>query len=123
MEFIHVNLNVTDLDQSIDFYTQELGFEHTWGFESADGTSVHRYVAADNGIEIQLTKTHGVDEVKPGAGWGHIALKVPDVDDAFARIDNHGVEKEPSDQPAAGARTAFILDPDGYTIELVEPLK
>lgn len=121
MDLIHANLAVTDLDRSIAFYTEQLGFEETWGFES-DGT-VHRYVAADNGVELQLTESPDRDDdIDQGDGFQHLAVKVEDVDAAFEQIDHHGVVEEPGDQPAAGARTAFVLDPDGYTIELVEPL-
>ena len=45
------------------------------------------------------------------------------VDAAFEAIDHHGVRKEPADQPEAGARTAFVLDPDGHAVELIEPLE
>jgi lactoylglutathione lyase len=48
-------------------------------------------------------------------------VKVDDIDAAFEDIDNDGVVKEPADQPAAGARTAFIKDPDGHVVELIEP--
>jgi lactoylglutathione lyase len=122
MDLIHANLTVADVERSIEFYTNELGFEQTWGFES-DGT-IHRYVAADNGVELQLSEeTEADSEFDHGDGFRHIAVAVDDVDDAFDRIDHHGVVEEPGDQPAAGARTAFVLDPDGYTIELVEPLE
>ncbi|WP_331232992.1 VOC family protein [Natronorarus salvus] len=121
MEFIHANLNVRDVEASVEYYTEQFGFEETWGFE-ADGT-VHRYVADENGIEVQLSETEGVSEYDHGDAFGHLAFKVEDVDEAFDRIENHGVEKEPGDQPEAGARTAFILDPDGHTLELVGPLE
>ncbi|AUX10088.1 lactoylglutathione lyase [Halalkaliarchaeum desulfuricum] len=52
----------------------------------------------------------------------HIAVKVDDVDAAFGRIDHHGIIKEPGYQPTAGARTAFLEDPDGSVVELIEPL-
>lgn len=121
MELIHVNINVSDVEESILFYTEEVGFEETWGFE--DGSTVHRYVADENGIELQLSETEGRTEFDHGDAWDHLSLRVNDVDEAVADIDHYGIEKEPGDQPAAGARTAFILDPDGHTIELVEPLE
>lgn len=45
------------------------------------------------------------------------------MDATFERVDHHGVVQEPGDQPAAGARTAFIEDPDGHVLELIEPLE
>ena len=43
------------------------------------------------------------------------------VDETFERIDHHGVVKEPGDQPEAGSRTAFVRNPDGHVVELIEP--
>ncbi|WP_129115495.1 VOC family protein [Halegenticoccus tardaugens] len=123
MDLIHVNLNVADVDRALEFYTEELGFEETWGFDAPDGETVHRYVAADNGIEIQLSETEGETSFEEGTAWDHVALLVDDVDAAFKAIENHGVVKEPGDQPEAGVRTAFIRDPDGHKVELVGPLE
>lgn len=120
MDIIHTCLNVTDLDDAVEFYTTQLGFEETWSFESADGTTENRYVAADNGVELQLSETEGRDPTTPGDHWDHVAVAVDDVDETFDRIDA-AVRSEPSDQPAADARTAMIEDPDGHAIELVEP--
>lgn len=120
MSLIHVCLNVTDAEESVRFYTEQLGFEESWSFESGD--TVNRYVADDDGVEIQLSDTDGVDDVEAGTAWDHLAVSVESVDDAFDRIDNYGVVQEPQDQPAAGARTAFIEDPDGHVVELVQPL-
>lgn len=122
MEILHTCLNVADAERSVDWYTEQLGFEASWWFETDDGRTVNRYVADDDGVEIQLSETAGETEFDRGTLWDHLAVKVDDVDAAFERIDNHGVVKEPADQPAAGARTAFIEDPDGHVIELIEPL-
>ncbi|GGL52140.1 VOC family protein [Halocalculus aciditolerans] len=121
MEFIHVCLNVADVDESVEWYTGELGFEESWEFE-ADGTK-NRYVAAENGVEIQLADTEGETPDEAGTAWDHLAVAVEDVDEAFERVENHGVVQEPADNDAAGARTAFIEDPDGHVVELVEPLE
>jgi lactoylglutathione lyase len=121
MSLIHICLNVTDAEESVQFYTEQLGFEESWSFESGD--TVNRYVADDNGVELQLSDSNGVDEVNVGSAWDHLALSVESVDDEFERIDHYGIVQEPQDQPAAGARTAFIKDPDGHVVELVEPLE
>jgi lactoylglutathione lyase len=119
MEILHTCLNVADADESIAFY-QQFGFEETWGFEAGDTT--HRYVADDEGVEIQLADTAGEESFDRGTAWDHIALGVDDVDSVFEAVDHYGVVEEPGDQPAADARTAFIEDPDGHVVELVEPL-
>jgi lactoylglutathione lyase len=122
MDVIHVCLNVSDADRLADWYVEQLGFERTWEFTTPDGDTRNVYVGDGNGIELQLSDTEGEADLEAGTAWDHVAFGVPDVDAAFADIDNHGVVQEPSDQPAAGARTAFIEDPDGHVVELVEPL-
>lgn len=121
MAILHVCLNVADTERAVEWYTEQLGFEETWGFESGDTTN--RYVADEEGVELQLSETSGETPDEPGDQWDHLAVSVEDVDRAFERIENHGVRSEPSDQPAAGARTAFIRDPDGHVVELIEPLE
>lgn len=123
MDVLHTCLNVADADRAVEWYVEQLGLEETWGFETADGRTVNRYVAADNGVELQLSETDGQTPSDHGDTWDHVAFGVEDVDEAFERIENHGVEKEPGDQPEAGARTAFIRDPDGHLVELIEPLE
>ena len=120
---MHVCLNVADVDRAVEFYTSQLGFEESWSFVTADGATVNRYVVADNGVEIQLSETEGETEFEQGTGWDHLAVAVEDVDAAFDRIDHHGVVQEPADNLEAGARTAFVEDPDGHVVELVQPLE
>ncbi|MFC6988993.1 VOC family protein [Haloplanus sp. GCM10025708] len=122
MELIHVCLNVADADESIAFYEQ-FGFEESWSFETPDGETVNRYVADENGVELQLSETEGETEFEEGTAWDHLAIGVDDVDAVFEEIDHYGVESKPADQPAAGARTAFVRDPDGHVVELVQPLE
>jgi len=121
MDTIHVCLNVSDADRLAEWYREELGFEDSWEFTSGDTRNV--YVADGNGFELQLSDTEGAAELEAGTAWDHLAFVVDDVDAAFESIDDHGVVEEPSDQPAAGARTAFIEDPDGHVVELVQPLE
>lgn len=123
MVVLHTCLNVSDADRAVEWYTENLAFEESWGFESADGETVNRYVADENGVELQLSDTEGQEPSEDGDRWDHLAVKVEDVDDAFEAIDDHGVIEEPGDQPAAGARTAFVRDPDRHAVELIEPLE
>jgi lactoylglutathione lyase len=123
MELLHTCLNVADAERSLAFYTEELDFAESWSFETADGKTRNQYVAADNGVELQLSETDGRTEFEQGTAWDHLAVSVENVDRAFEDIDHHGVVQEPADQPAAGARTAFVEDPDGHVVELIEPLE
>lgn len=123
MQSLHMCLNVSDADELAEWYQNELGFEKSWEFTSDDGSTRNVYVADGNGFELQLSDTDGEESFEDGTAWDHFAMKVDDVDAAFEEINNHGVVKEPGDQPAAGARTAFIQDPDGHVVELVESLE
>ncbi|MFP4626455.1 MAG: VOC family protein [Natronomonas sp.] len=120
MQILHTCLNVSDVDRAVRWYVENLDLEESWGF-SSDGT-VNRYVADENGVEIQLSETDGVEPSETGDRWDHLAVGVDDVDSAFEAIDHHGVVDPPRDQSVAGARTAFIEDPDGHVIELIQPL-
>lgn len=122
MELLHTCLNVADADRAVAWYVEELGFEFSWEFETADGATRNRYVADPAGVELQLSETTGVTPASHGDTWDHLAVKVPDVDAAVEEIDHHGLEQAPADQPAAGARTAFVRDPDGHVVELIEPI-
>ncbi|MFD1515028.1 VOC family protein [Halomarina rubra] len=120
MHSIHVCLFVTDADASADWYVEQLDFERSWQFSAGDQR--HVYVTDENGFELQLTETDGQEEIPVEERLDHLALGVESVDATFEAVENHGVVEEPSDQPEAGARTAFLEDPDGNVVELVEPL-
>jgi lactoylglutathione lyase len=123
MDAIHVCLNVADADRTAQWYVDQLGFEESWEFTTPDGDTRNVYVADGNGLELQLSDTEGEDDFDAGTAWDHLAVSVENVDQAFEDIDNHGVVQEPADNDEAGARTAFIEDPDGHVVELVQPLE
>ncbi|AUV84160.1 lactoylglutathione lyase (plasmid) [Salinigranum rubrum] len=118
---LHMCLNVADAAESIAFYEQ-FGFSESWQFTTADDETTNYYVADGSGVELQLSETKNETEFEMGTGWDHLALGVEDVDETVERIDHYGVEKEPGPQPEAGAYTAFVEDPDGHLVELIEPL-
>lgn len=122
MEILHTCLNVADADRTADWYVEQLGFERSWEFTTADGDTRNVYVSDDAGVEFQLSDTEGEEPSDDGDRYDHVAVGVDDVDETFEAIDHHGVVKEPGDQPEAGARTAFVKDPDGHAVELIEPL-
>ena len=119
---LHVCLNVADAAASIAFYEQ-FGFSESWQFTTPDGQTTNYYVADENGIELQLSETEGESAFEAGTAWDHLALGVDDVDATLERISHDGIVKEPGPQPEAGAYTAFVEDPDGHHVELIEPLE
>jgi lactoylglutathione lyase len=118
---LHVCLNVADTSRSVEFYEQ-FGLAESWQFTTADGRTTNTYVADDAGVEIQLSETEAETSFEMGTGWDHLAFGVDDVDAVVDSINHYGVVKEPGPQPEAGAYTAFVEDPDGHVVELIEPL-
>ena len=118
-------LRVGHLQRSIDFYTQVLGMQLLRTSENPE----YKYSLAFLGYgknpehaELELTYNWGVDSYELGTAYGHIALGVPDVHAACDKIKAAGgnVTREPG--PVKGGTTviAFVTDPDGYKIELIQ---
>ncbi len=75
-----------------------------------------------DGPRLELTYNHGVSEYDLGTGYNHIAITVPDIDEALAGLAEQGIEPEkpPYTVREGGSRICFVRDPDGYRIELIE---
>jgi lactoylglutathione lyase len=118
-------LRVGDLQRAIDFYTQVLGMTLLRTSENP----AHKYTLAFVGYgsnpehaELELTYNWGVDHYELGTAYGHIALGVPDAAAACAKIKAAGGNVTREAGPVQGGSTviAFVTDPDGYKIELIE---
>ena len=127
MQLLHTMLRVADLQRSIDFYTGTVGMDLLRTTERPDQNYTLAFVGFAGGnkngeAEIELTYNHGVSEYDLGTAYGHIALGVDDVAGTCARIRAAGgkVTREPG--PVKGGTTfiAFVEDPDGYKVELIE---
>ena len=127
MQFLHTMLRVGDLQRSIDFYTRTIGMELLRTTERPDQNYSLAFVGFGGGnkngeAEIELTYNHGTSEYDLGTAYGHIALGVDSVAETCARIRAAGgrITREPG--PVKGGKTviAFVEDPDGYKIELIE---
>jgi lactoylglutathione lyase len=129
MRILHTMLRVGDLQRSIDFYTQVLGMSllrTTKRSEQQYDLAFVGYGSNPEHAEIELTYNYGVARYDLGTAYGHIAIGVPDVAATCAvlrdKAQAHGgaITREPG--PVKGGNTviAFITDPDGYKIELIE---
>ncbi len=125
MRFLHTMLRVGDLQRSIDFYTRVMGMRllrTTERPEQKYSLAFVGYGANPEQAEIELTYNHGVGEYELGTAYGHIALGVADVHGTCEKIRAGGgtITREPG--PVKGGTTviAFVTDPDGYKIELIE---
>lgn len=118
-------LRVGDLQRSIDFYTRVLGMKLLRTTERPEQQYSLAFVGCGTNpehAEIELTYNHGVDHYELGTAYGHIALGVSDAYAACEKIRAGGgnVTREPG--PVKGGTTviAFVTDPDGYKIELIQ---
>ncbi|MDX5363139.1 MAG: lactoylglutathione lyase [Pseudazoarcus pumilus] len=126
MRLLHTMLRVGNLDRSVDFYTKVLGMQLLRTSENPEYKYSLAFVGFGNGnpeqAEIELTYNWGQSEYDLGTAYGHIALGVDDIHATCERIRAAGgnITREPG--PVKGGTTviAFITDPDGYKIELIE---
>ena len=125
MRLLHTMLRVGDLDRSIDFYTRLLGMRLLRTTERPEQKYTLAFVGYGSNpehAEIELTYNHGVTSYELGTAYGHIALGVPDVAAACERVRAGGGSVTREAGPVKGGSTviAFVADPDGYKIELIE---
>ena len=127
MQLLHTMLRVGDLQRSIDFYTKTIGMDLLRTTERADQGYTLAFVAFGGGnrngeAELELTFNHGVSEYDLGTAYGHVALGVDDVAETCERIRAAGgnVTREPGPVKGGSTVIAFVEDPDGYKVELIE---
>ncbi len=125
MRILHTMLRVGDLQRSIDFYTRVLGMKL---LRTSDNPE-YKYTLAFVGYgsnpehaELELTYNYGVDKYEMGSAYGHIAISADDIVQACAAARAHGgnVTREPGPVKGGSTVIAFITDPDGYKVELIE---
>jgi lactoylglutathione lyase len=125
MRILHTMLRVGDLARSIDFYTRVLGMKLLRTTERPEQKYSLAFVGyGDEGEHavLELTYNHGVDRYEPGTAFGHIAIEVPDAYAACETIRAAGGAVTREAGPVKGGSTviAFVTDPDGYKIELIQ---
>jgi lactoylglutathione lyase len=125
MRILHTMLRVGDLQRSIDFYTRVLGMSLLRTTDRPDQKYSLAFVGfASNPeqAEIELTYNYGVERYEIGTAYGHIALQVADAAAACERIRAAGGTITREAGPVKGGTTviAFVQDPDGYKIELIQ---
>jgi lactoylglutathione lyase len=125
MRFLHTMLRVGDLQRSIDFYTKVLGMKL---LRTSDNPE-YKYTLAFLGYgsnpehaELELTYNHGVDSYDMGTAYGHIALSTEDIYATCDQVRALGgnITREPGPVKGGSTVIAFITDPDGYKVELIE---
>ncbi|PSQ33384.1 glyoxalase [Halobacteriales archaeon SW_10_68_16] len=117
----HTMMRVEDLEASIGWYQTHFGYEETGRWEADTFTNVFLQApdAHEDGAALELTYNHDGRSYELGDAWGHIAVRVRDVYDAYEGLMDGGVE-DYRDPDSCGGSYAFVKDPDGHEIELVE---
>ena len=126
MRLLHTMIRVGDLQRSIDFYTQVLGMELLRTSENPEYQYSLAFLGFGGGnpaqAELELTYNWGTDHYDLGTAYGHIALGVPDAYAACEKIRAAGgqITREPGPVKGGSTVIAFVTDPDGYKIELIQ---
>jgi len=125
VRILHTMLRVGDLQQSIDFYTGVLGMHVLRTTDRPDQKYTLAFVGyADESQQavLELTYNYGVERYELGNAYGHVAIAVPDCAAACAAVKAKGgtVTREPGPVKGGSTVIAFVQDPDGYKIELIE---
>ncbi|MDE2239833.1 MAG: lactoylglutathione lyase [Rhodospirillales bacterium] len=123
--YLHTMLRVGDLEKSVHFYTSLLGMKELRRNEVPEGKYTLVFVGYGDetgNTVLELTYNWGTDKYDLGSAFGHLALGVPDIYGACERLRAAGVKisREPGPVKFGTTVIAFIEDPDGYKIELIE---
>lgn len=123
MKFLHTMIRVTNLEQSIEFYTKVLGMKELERHENNEYRYTLVFVGYEaGGTTIELTYNWDTDSYDMGSAFGHLALGVDDIYAACEKIKSLGgnVSREPGPVLGGSTHIAFVKDPDGYAIELIQ---
>jgi lactoylglutathione lyase len=123
--FLHTMIRVGDLERSVDFYTRLLGMKELRRRDVPEGKYTLAFVGygdESRDAVIELTYNYGVEKYEPGTGFGHLAIGVPDVRATCEALRQAGakITREPGPVKFGTTVIAFVEDPDGYKIELIE---
>ena len=129
MRILHTMLRVGDLSRSVDFYTNVMGMTLLRTTDRPEQKYTLAFVGygdESRGAVLELTYNYGVDKYDLGGGYGHVAIEVDDAkaacDAVRASVGKYGGAVTREAGPVKGGTTviAFVQDPDGYKIELIE---
>ncbi len=124
MKYLHTMIRVGDPERSILFYTQVLGLTHHRTTDYPGGEFSLSFLGYGGNTEpfLELTYNYGVKEYEHGGAYGHMAFAVEDIEAACAKIADLGgnVVRPPGPMKHGKTVLAFVEDPDGYKIELIE---
>ena len=120
MRTLHIGLRVTDLPRSLAFWTG-LGYEVLGEVpETPIGRLTMLKLPGDPFVSVELVHDPAGAAAVPTGGLDHLVVSVGSMAETLARLGSHGIEAEPPEELWEGGATAWVTDPDGYRIELVQ---
>lgn len=127
MRYLHTMIRVGNIDRSVKFYKEALGFRVVRQMDNEEGKFTLVFLQSTPGEDrfapqIELTYNWGVESYELGKGYGHVAYHVDSMDEAVKKIETAGYELSwgPGRTPDGKRTMAFVKDPDGYSIELIQ---
>jgi lactoylglutathione lyase len=119
MKYLHTMIRVSNLEQSLDFFINKLGFVEQRRYDNEKGRFTLVFVAAPESPDapVELTYNWDPEVYTGGRNFGHLALGVDHIYDYCARLQKHGII---INRPPRDGRMAFIRTPDGISIELLQ---
>lgn len=125
MRILHTMIRVGNLERSIGFYTEILGMKLLRQEDFPEGKFTLAFLGYGSEAEsavIELTYNYGVESYEMGTAFGHIAIGVPDAYKACEEVKRRGgtVIREAGPMKHGSTVIAFVQDPDGYKIELIQ---
>ncbi|MEK8085343.1 lactoylglutathione lyase [Aquabacterium sp. A3] len=129
MRLLHTMLRVGDLQRAIDFYTQALGMSLLRTVDRPEQQYTLAYLGYGRNpehAELELTYNYGVERYELGTAYGHIALGVDDIQAVCDQVQQKGaalsaaVTRAPGPVKGGNTLIAFVTDPDGYKVELIQ---
>jgi lactoylglutathione lyase len=121
LKILHTCLNISDLDRSISFYTSNLDLNLTSRREIKSNNAEIAFLKDESGNAIELTHWRE-KKIVEGDNFDHIAFEVEDVQTAVEKLRKNGVTiaMEPYSLQGSTSRIAFVKDPDGNWLELIQ---
>jgi lactoylglutathione lyase len=126
LRLLHTMIRVLDLEKSLDFYTRQLGMQLLWKKDYPSGEFTLAFVGYGPEAETAVIElTHNWGQKEPytlGDAWGHVAIGVDDIYGLCERLAAEGVKvpRPPGPMKHGGSVIAFVEDPDGRKIELIQ---
>jgi len=124
-QFLHTMIRVNNLDESLKFYVDALGMKLLRKRDYPNGEFTLAFVGYGDektGTVVELTHNWGTSSYEQGTAFGHLAIGVDDIYGTCGKLKEHGVKvvREPGPMKFGGPEIAFIEDPNGYKIELIQ---